>query len=67
MPATVAAEGFAEKVRTLKHCPPFLDAMRFGFLMPLAADVEVRGGQLSWDWEVPTLPGGVTRAPISFT
>jgi hypothetical protein len=41
--------------------------MRFGFLMPLAADVEVRGGQFAWDWEVPTLPGGVTRAPISFT
>jgi hypothetical protein len=65
MPASVAVEGFAEKVRTLKHCPPFLDAMRFGFLMPLAADVVVRGGQFAWDWEVPTLPGGVTRAPIS--
>jgi len=66
MPASVAVEGFGAKVRTLKHCPPLLDAMRFGFLMPLAADVEVRDGQFTWDWEVPVLPGGLTRAPISF-
>jgi len=66
MPASVAVEGFGEKVRTLKHCPPLLDAMRSGFLMPLAADVEVRDGQFAWDWDVPSLPGGVTRAPISF-
>lgn len=66
MPASVAVEGFAEKVRTVKHCPPFLDAMRSGFLMPLAADVMVRDGEFAWDWDVPSLLGGVTRAPISF-
>jgi len=67
MPASVAVEGFGgETVRTVKHCPPFLDAMRSGFLMPLVADVVVRGGEFSWDWDVPVLPGGVTRAPLSF-
>jgi hypothetical protein len=68
MPASAAVPGFGdEKIRTVKRCPPFLDAMRFGFLMPLVADVVVRDGAFSWDWDVPaSMPGGVTRAPIGF-
>ena len=27
---------------TVKKCPPFIDAMTYGFLIPLAADLEVR-------------------------
>ena len=54
-------------VRTVKHCPPFIDAMTHGFVLPLPCDVTVAGGRLSWDWAVPKL--GATlhpRAPIAF-
>lgn len=53
------------EVRTLKHCPPLIDALSAGILMPLAADVTVSGGDLSWDWEAPRVPGlRHTRSPI---
>jgi hypothetical protein len=35
-------------VQTVKQCPPFVDAMTCGFLMPLATDVIVKEGKLSW-------------------
>jgi len=66
MPSTVAsaALGGAE-LRTLKHCPPLLDAMGAGVLFPLAADLTVRSGELSWDWDAPRHPEvGHTRSPI---
>jgi hypothetical protein len=68
MPASAAVEGFGEeRIRTLKHCPPVLDAMRTGFLMPLAADLVVQDGEFSWDWDLPaTVTGGVSRAPLGF-
>ena len=54
-------------IRTLKHCPPLIDAMRAGFLMPLAADVRVEDGAFSWDWDLPaTALGRTTRSPLSF-
>ena len=42
-----------EDTETVKKCPPFIDAMTFGFLIPLAADLEVRDGEFSWDFELP--------------
>ncbi len=54
-------------VRTVKHCPPFIDAMSHGFTMPLACDVVVEAGRLSWSWQVPPLAASAhPRAPISF-
>ena len=54
-------------VRTVKQCPPFVDAMSHGFVIPLACDVMVRGGTLSWDWDIPPLAAAHhPRAPISF-
>lgn len=42
MPATVPTETLGGvEVRTLKHCPPFLDATNLGIVIPLAADVTV--------------------------
>src|SRR5262245_27725066 len=38
---------------TVKKCPPFIDAMTSGFLMPLVADLKVENGEFSWDREVP--------------
>ncbi|MDH3770806.1 MAG: hypothetical protein OET79_07455 [Nitrospirota bacterium] len=67
MPSTAAVPGFDAEIRTLKHCPPLLDAMRTGFLMPLAADIEVQDGRFAWDWELPgKILGGVTRSPLGF-
>lgn len=66
MPSTVNSETLGGvEVRTLKHCPPLIDALSAGVLMPLAADVTVSGGELSWDWEAPRVPGlRHTRSPI---
>jgi hypothetical protein len=41
---------------TIKRCPPFVDAMTNGFLIPLICDVRVENGEFSWDNELP--PGG---------
>src|SRR5262245_37776140 len=37
-----------KEMMTVKKCPPFIDAMTFGFLMPLAADLKVENGEFSW-------------------
>ena len=54
-------------IRTLKQCPPFVDAMTHGFMLLLPCDVTVHDGQFSWDWPLPqlTLPSH-PRAPLSF-
>ena len=67
MPAKAFSELHGEDVRTVKQCPPFVDAMAHGFVMPLACDVEVRGGVFSWDWDLPPLSISThPRAPLSF-
>ena len=54
-------------VRTVKQCPPFLDAMRTGILFPLAADVAIRDGTFEWDWDLPMHPvARSTRSPVGF-
>ncbi|WP_349359768.1 hypothetical protein [Stappia sp.] len=66
VPSIVASEtlGGAE-VRTLKHCPPLIDALSLGVMFRLAVDVDVADGELSWDWNPPLAPGArQTRAPI---
>ena len=51
---------------TLKRCPPFIDAMTRGFLMPLICDLRVEGGELTWDSELPPAGGSYPRSPIGF-
>jgi hypothetical protein len=54
-------------IRTLKQCPPFVDAMRHGFMILLPCDVHVDAGQFSWDWPLPQLATHhQPRAPLSF-
>ena len=54
-------------IRTVKQCPPFVDAMAHGFLIPLPCDVEVKNGQFSWDWQLPALQAhNHPRSPLSF-
>jgi hypothetical protein len=53
--------------QTVKRCPPFIDAMTYGYLMPLLCDVRVENGEFSWDLDLPA--GGTVsyvRSPIGF-
>ena len=54
-------------IRTVKQCPPFVDAMAHGFMILLPCDIHVRGGQFTWDWPLPPLAlADHPRAPLSF-
>jgi len=54
-------------IRTLKQCPPFVDAMSHGFVLPLPCDIRVREGRFDWDWPLPPLSmADHPRAPLSF-
>jgi hypothetical protein len=56
-----------EDTATVKKCPPFIDAMSYGFLMPLAMDLAVQDGEFTWKFDAPA--GFVSehaRSPISF-
>jgi hypothetical protein len=50
---------------TIKKCPPVLDAMTYGYLMPLVADLEVRDGEFSWDF-APDFVSDFSRSPVGF-
>ena len=65
MPSEAEAPLLGAPVRTLKHCPPFIDAMSFGVLLPLAADLVIENGEVSWNWDMPWLPDTlIPRAPV---
>jgi hypothetical protein len=67
MPASAFSETHGQEVRTVKQCPPFVDAMAYGFIMPLACDVMVRDGTFSWNWDLPPLSVEAhPRSPLSF-
>ena len=67
MPMTAHSDMHDGPVRTVKQCPPFIDAMRMGFVIPLPCDVHYADGAFGWEWKLP-LPGTPNhpRAPISF-
>ena len=53
------------EIRTLKHCPPIVDAFSLGLLLPLPTDLHVNDGNLSWEWNPPIIEDApVTRSPI---
>ncbi len=66
MPGEVVAASLGGMaIRTLKHCPPLIDALGLGLLMPLACDLNVADGTIGWDWVLPPLPDQLTsRAPV---
>ena len=45
MPAQLVSELAGGEDETVKRCPPFVDAMTSGFLIPLICDVTVEDGQ----------------------
>jgi hypothetical protein len=67
MPQTAFSTMLKVDQMTIKKCPPVIDAMTAGYLMPLVSDLQIKGGVLSWDRDVPA--GVLTRfmrAPIDF-
>lgn len=48
-------------VRSLKHCPPFIDALSHGVMILLPCELHVKNGEITWDWDFPA----ITDAPIS--
>jgi hypothetical protein len=67
MPPRAASSVHQRSIRTVKQCPPFVDAMAYGFVVPLPCDVTVRDGEFAWDWPLPPLAvASHPRAPLSF-
>lgn len=52
---------------TVKRCPPVVDAMTTGFLLPLICDLKVENGSITWDQDLPSGgPLDYPRSPIGF-
>jgi hypothetical protein len=67
MPAKASSEIHGREIRTVKQCPPFVDAMTYGVMIPLPCDVTVERGAFSWAWDIPEpATPGHPRAPLSF-
>jgi hypothetical protein len=63
MPQKALAATSGREEQTVKRCPPFIDAMTYGFLIPLAVDLEVSDGEFTWDFDVPK--GFLSEFPLS--
>src|SRR5580693_5986883 len=67
MPAKAASEIHGREIRTVKQCPPFVDAMAYGVLILLPCDITVERGSFSWAWDIrEPQASGHPRAPLSF-
>jgi len=67
MPAKASSDIHGREIRTVKQCPPFVDAMAYGVLILLPCDVTVDRGSFSWAWNIPEpATSGHPRAPLSF-
>jgi hypothetical protein len=67
MPARVFSDVLHSDQFTVKRCPPFIDAMTYGFLIPLITDVRVENGLFSWDHIVPPDSSMMSpHSPIDF-
>jgi hypothetical protein len=67
MPQKAFNPTMGAEAATVKKCPPFIDAMTCGFLMPLPVDLEVRDGEFSWHFEVPRgFVSEYAHSPIGF-
>jgi hypothetical protein len=67
MPATAFSAVHDREIRTLKQCPPVIDAMTYGLMVFLPCDIMVDRGAFSWDWAIPNpATDGHPRSPLSF-
>ncbi len=44
LPQKAFSQTMGDNIYTMKKCPPVIDAMTYGFLMPLACDLKVENG-----------------------
>ena len=67
LPAKAFNATMGKEVETVKKCPPFIDAMTYGFLIPLAMDLKLESGEFSWNFEVPQgVVSEYSHSPIGF-
>src|SRR5580698_1062536 len=67
LPAKAFNATMGDETQTVKKCPPFIDAMTYGFLIPLAADLEVRDGEFTWNIDLPKgYISEFSQSPIGF-
>ena len=64
MPMNAFSPDLDQDVQTLKQCPPFLDAMTYGFIIPLPVNVKVDNMEFSWNWDVPQPSDGPGHTDI---
>ena len=74
MPMSAHSPDLGREINTVKHCPPFIDAMSYGFVMPLMTDLKVEKGLFEWDWGPlpeegvvpPSSLGAYPQSPIGY-
>jgi hypothetical protein len=66
MPGKAFDLTMGSETETVKKCPPFIDAMTYGFLIPLATDVAVRDGEFTWDFVPEGFSSEFSHSPIAF-
>jgi hypothetical protein len=67
MPAKTFNPTMGHEVETVKKCPPFIDAMTYGFLIPLPVDLKVEDGEFSWEFDTPQgVVSEYSHSPVGF-
>jgi hypothetical protein len=66
LPQKAFSQTLGDDLLTIKKCPPVIDAMTFGFLMPLACDLKIENGEFSWQRDLPAGIAPYSRSPIDF-
>jgi hypothetical protein len=68
MPQNLFSTVSSKEIMTVKKCPPFIDAMTYGFLMPLVSDLVIANGEFSWSSDIPAVASlpNLTRSPIDY-
>jgi hypothetical protein len=52
---------------TVKKCPPFIDAMTYGFLIPLVTDLHIENETFTWELDFPSdAITSYARSPLDF-
>jgi len=67
MPAAAFSEITQAEQMTVKKCPPFIDAMTFGFLIALVTDLRVENETFTWHLDFPSAAiTSYPRSPLDF-
>ena len=67
MPATAFSDLLQTEQMTVKKCPPFIDAMTYGFLIPLVTDLHVENEAFTWQLDFPSgAIASYARSPLDF-